>query len=129
MSELNEVRLDKWLWAARFFKTRSLAATKVDSGHVTVNQNRAKPARTIRTGDRLDIRVGTDIITVLVLALSERRGPATQARTLYEETAESMERREQERLARQFSQPHLNRPEHRPDKHERRNIRKFLQKE
>lgn len=129
MSELNEVRLDKWLWAARFFKTRSLAAAEVGSGHVTVNQNRAKPARVIRTGDQLDIRMGTSMVTVLVLALSERRGPATQARTLYEETAESLERREQERLAREFAQPHLNRPDHRPDKHERRNIRKFLQKE
>jgi ribosome-associated heat shock protein Hsp15 len=99
----DDVRLDKWLWAARFFKTRSLAAAAVDGGKVRVNGVRAKPARPVRAGDTLDMAVAEQQWNVVVAALSDRRGPAVEARQLYVETAESAERRrlaaEQRKLA------------------------------
>lgn len=93
------MRLDKWLWAARFFKTRSLAASEVDAGHVDVNGERPKPAKQIRVGDELRIRLNQYTHIVHVRGLSERRGPASTAQTLYEETDAS--RQERERLAEQ----------------------------
>ena len=93
------MRIDKWLWAARFFKTRSLAAAAVDGGHVEVNGERAKPAKQVKEGDELRIRINPYTHVVRVRGLSERRGPASQARELYQETEES--RRERERLAEQ----------------------------
>jgi ribosome-associated heat shock protein Hsp15 len=93
------MRIDKWLWAARFFKTRSLAAGAVDGGHVEVNGERARPAKQVREGDELRIRIHQFTHVVHVRGLSERRGPASQARELYEETEDS--RRERERLAEQ----------------------------
>jgi ribosome-associated heat shock protein Hsp15 len=93
------MRLDKWLWAARFFKTRSLAASEVDAGHVDVNGERPKSAKQIRIGDELRIRLNQYTFVVHVRGLSERRGPASTAQTLYEETATS--RQERERLAEQ----------------------------
>ena len=105
------VRLDKWLWAARFFKTRSLATEAVSGGKVHVNDARVKPARAVQIGDTLDIRRGPYTATVVVKALSERRGPASQAVTLYEETQDSIDKREQ--LA------------SRPNKKQRRHIIRF----
>lgn len=93
------MRLDKWLWAARFFKTRSLASEAVDGGHVELNGDRAKPAKQIREGDELRIRQNQYTYVVHVRGLSERRGPASEAQLLYEETVAS--RRERERLAEQ----------------------------
>jgi ribosome-associated heat shock protein Hsp15 len=93
------MRLDKWLWAARFFKTRSHASSEVDGGHVEVNGERAKPAKQIKVGDELRIRLNQFTHVVLVRGLSDRRGPASIARTLYEETEAS--RLERERLAEQ----------------------------
>jgi ribosome-associated heat shock protein Hsp15 len=93
------MRLDKWLWAARFFKTRSLAASEVDGGHVELNGERAKPAKQIKVGDELRIRINQATHIVHVRALSERRGPAKEAQLLYEETAAS--KQERERLAEQ----------------------------
>ena len=97
------VRLDKWLWAARFFKTRSLAAEAIAGGKVTMQGDRVKPARPLQVGDEIAIRLGPYEHVVRVRALSERRGPATVAATLYEETAESLAARtklaEQLRLA------------------------------
>lgn len=93
------MRLDKWLWAARFFKTRSLAASEVDAGHVDVNGERPKSAKQIRIGDEVRIRLNQYTFVVHVRGLSERRGPASTAQTLYEETAAS--RQERERLAEQ----------------------------
>jgi ribosome-associated heat shock protein Hsp15 len=93
------MRLDKWLWAARFFKTRSHAASEVDGGHVEVNGERAKPAKQIRVGDELRIRLNQYTHVVHVRGLSERRGPASVARALYEETEASV--RDRERLAEQ----------------------------
>lgn len=85
----DRVRIDKWLWAARFFKTRSLAAEAIAAGKVEVNEERAKPAKLIGLGDSISVRVGPYVHVVTVRGLSERRGPATVAATLYEETAES----------------------------------------
>ena len=94
------LRIDRWLWAARFFKTRTSAATAVSGGKVHLNGQRTKPAKAVRAGDRLDVRRGDNRWEVTVLATAERRGPASEARTLYEEAAESVERRVREREAR-----------------------------
>ena len=93
MNENGSVRLDKWLWAARFFKTRSLATDAVDSGKVKLGGDKVKPARSVRIGDVLDIDNGSDRWEVDVMNLSETRGPATVARNLYEETDASVARR------------------------------------
>ncbi len=88
--ELTEVRLDRWLWAARFFKTRQLATEAVRAGHVEINNTRPKPARSVRIGDHLNIRRGPFVYRVRVEGLAERRGSAQQAHSLYTETAESV---------------------------------------
>jgi ribosome-associated heat shock protein Hsp15 len=93
------MRLDKWLWAARFFKTRSLASSEVDAGHIEVNGERAKPSKQLREGDEVRIRLNQNTHVVHVRAFSERRGPASEAQLLYEETDAS--KRERERLAEQ----------------------------
>lgn len=90
----DKVRLDKWLWAARFFKTRSLAADDIDKGRVRVNGQVAKASREPRVGDLIEFKAGHVTRTVQVKALSSVRGPAPQAAMLYEETAESIQRRE-----------------------------------
>ncbi|UXY17322.1 RNA-binding S4 domain-containing protein [Chitiniphilus purpureus] len=109
MTDNDKVRLDKWLWAARFFKTRVLASGAIEGGHVQVNDERPKPARVLRLGDRLRIRTAHGEFEVTVAALSDRRGPAEQARLLYQETADSMARREaaalEQALAPQFEHP------------------------
>ncbi len=102
---MDEVRVDKWLWAARFFKTRGLATDAVLGGHVQLNGARIKPAKGVRAGDRLEIRIGTVSWTVDVLGLSEKRGPATVARTLYAETAESEAARAVQAQQRKLAQP------------------------
>src|SRR5947209_1042317 len=94
------VRLDKWLWAARFFKTRSLATDAVAGGKVEVNGDRAKPAKAVKPGDEIRLRVGPYKHVLVVRQLGERRGPASVAQTLYEETQSSREARE--RLAAQL---------------------------
>ena len=122
------VRLDKWLWAARFFKTRSLASDAVSGGKVQVNGSRAKPARPVNTGDKLHIRRGDDEMDIIVRELSTRRGPASVAVLLYEEALESIERRASEAEARKLAS--LSRPQsdHRPNKQERRKIIRFVRK-
>ena len=87
------VRIDKWLWAARFFKTRSLAAQAVEGGKVKLNDARVKPAKALQVGDRLEIHIGTYQWSIRVCVLNDRRGPATAARALYAEDAASVERR------------------------------------
>ena len=124
-----KVRIDKWLWAARFFKTRSLASRAVAGGHVQLNGGRIKPARPVQEGDRLQVRRGEEEFTVDILGLSSRRGPATVARTLYRETEESVIRREAAREQRRLLNIPAARPQGRPDKRDRRKIRKFLRKD
>jgi len=117
------VRIDKWLWAARFFKTRSLAAQAVDGGKVQLNGARVKRARALKVGDGLEIHKGGYEFQIHVLLLSERRGPAGVAQSLYEETTQSIEKRaalsEQHKLA-AASMPH---PQRKPDKKARRQLR------
>ncbi len=126
-SELR-TRLDKWLWAARFFKTRGLATDAINGGKVRVNNQRVKPARAVHVGDRLEIQRGWQHLTVVIMALSTRRGPATEAVQLYQETAESIAKREQEAEQRRSaaSTPH---PAKRPDKHDRRRIVRFTRRD
>jgi ribosome-associated heat shock protein Hsp15 len=99
------VRLDKWLWAARFYKTRSLATAAVTAGEVRIARERVKPARVVKPGDEVQIRRGEDVTDIVVRELSEVRGPAPVAQRLYEETEESQRRRavaaERRRLARE----------------------------
>jgi ribosome-associated heat shock protein Hsp15 len=97
---VGRVRIDKWLWAARFFKTRSLAAEAIGGGKVLVGGERVKPAKLLQTGDEVRLRLGPYEHIVIVRGISERRGPATMAATLYEETAES--RTTREKLAEQL---------------------------
>lgn len=124
--DLLKLRLDKWLWAARFFKTRKLASEAIAGGKVHVNQMRVKPARNIVRGDRLDITRGEEVFSVEVIGLNDKRRPASEAVQLYEESAESIERREQQRALRKISGSGMS-PGKKPDKHQRRKIRKFKQ--
>ncbi|TXG87410.1 MAG: RNA-binding S4 domain-containing protein, partial [Rhodocyclaceae bacterium] len=96
----DRLRLDKWLWAARFFKTRSLAADAIDGGKVKLNGHPVKPAREVKIGDTLDLTIGEAHWTVLVRAINEYRRPAPEARQLYEETGASRLAREQAAEAR-----------------------------
>jgi ribosome-associated heat shock protein Hsp15 len=106
MMDTDNVRIDKWLWAARFFKTRSLAAEAIDRGRVRVKGEPVKPARMVKVGDKLTIDNGADRWEVVVLALSDVRGPAPVARTLYQETEESVLHRERDQEARRlFPEP------------------------
>jgi ribosome-associated heat shock protein Hsp15 len=118
----NAVRIDKWLWAARFFKTRALAAEAVSGGKVKVNGERVKAARAVRVSDALRIHIGPYEYDVRVLGLSARRGPAPQAALLYEESASSQAARKElaTRLAAERRQ--ITRPPGRPSKKERRQI-------
>jgi ribosome-associated heat shock protein Hsp15 len=102
---VDRVRIDKWLWAARFAKTRSAATELVLAGHVKVGGERVKPAREIRAGDELEIRLGPTRRTVVVTGLAERRGSATVAATLYAETPESQKERERLTLERRAARP------------------------
>ena len=122
----DKFRIDKWLCAARFFKTRSLAADEVECGHVLVNEMRVKPAKPVAVGDRLDIRIGQKQFVVEVLGLSNRRGPASEAQKLYRETDESRQRREA--IAAQLkAEPQPFRFRGRPTKRDRREIERFKQ--
>lgn len=124
-----KVRIDKWLWAARFFKTRSLASKAVSGGHVHVNGQRIKPARSVQIGDELHIRRGLTEFVVFVEDISSRRGPAVKARTLYRETEESVLRRERAADERRLKPFEAVSPNRRPDKRDRRKIRKFIRKD
>lgn len=116
------VRIDKWLWAARFFKTRSLATDAVDGGKVRLNGERVKPARSVKPGDTLDIDNGSTEWEVEVRDLSETRGPASVAQTLYAETPESITRRQQKAEQRKFFQEPGEAIRGRPTKRDRRKL-------
>ena len=122
------VRIDKWLWAARFFKTRSLASKAVTGGKVYVNGQHVKAARQVNIGDTLTVRKGQLAFELKVLGLSGKRGPATVARTLYEESDESIAKREQERQERSLFYAGQKMPAKRPGKRDRRKIREFIRK-
>ena len=124
----SSVRLDKWLWAARFFKTRSIAREAVSGGKVHLNGNRAKPGRTLNTGDELRIQRGEDEYTINIVELTIRRGPAVVARTLYEESEENRTRREQLAEKRKLEHQKSATRVRRPDKRERRKIVRFKNK-
>ena len=117
------VRLDLWLWAARFFKTRSLAKQAVETGKVEVGGQRAKAARGVRVGDSLKVTRGDEHFEISVLGLSDNRGPAAVARTLYEESEASRLERERVRAVRAAERTGYHAPDTKPDKRARRLIR------
>ncbi|WP_133479085.1 RNA-binding S4 domain-containing protein [Cognatilysobacter segetis] len=117
------VRLDLWLWAARFFKTRSLAKQAIETGRVEVDGQRAKASRAVRVADRLVVVRGDERFEIDVLALSDVRGPASVAQALYAETEASTKRREEARAMRAAQRDGFRPPEQRPDKRARRLIR------
>jgi ribosome-associated heat shock protein Hsp15 len=117
------VRLDLWLWAARFYKTRSLARQAVEGGKVEVDGQRAKPARMLRGGESLRIERAGELHEVTVLGLSDKRGPANMAQTLYAESEASRARRAEMRAQRSAERAGYQAPEHKPDKRARRLIR------
>ncbi|PSJ17784.1 RNA-binding S4 domain-containing protein [Nitrosomonas supralitoralis] len=117
-------RIDKWLFAARFFKTRSLAAEAIDRGRVSINDQRIKPAKTVAVGDKVEIRINNYIYTIDVLGLSNKRGSASQAQQLYRETDESREQREL-LAARLKAQPQPFFTRGRPTKRDRREIERL----
>ncbi|HEX8817350.1 MAG TPA: RNA-binding S4 domain-containing protein [Terriglobales bacterium] len=119
------VRVDKWLWAARFFKTRSMAAKACELGRIQSNKQRVKPARDVRVGDTLHIATPGGDFEVEVLLLSEERGPATVAQTLYRETEASREARQKLAEARKAAMDFTPAPMGRPSKRDRRRIREF----
>ena len=119
---MERVRIDRWLWAARFFKTRSAATEAVLGGHVQVGGERVKPAKEIRVGDTVEIRRGEVRWTVTVTAIADRRGSASVAATLYVETAESVTERERQRQERRLARPLGADLGARPTKQDRRRI-------
>jgi len=119
------VRIDKWLWAARFFKTRALAKTAVETGKVLWEGNKTKPSKQMEIGVEITIKRNEYTWVVKVKKLSQRRGPATQALTLYEETAESIAQREAVRLERSQNKAIGFSPAKRPSKRDRRLIKRF----
>ena len=119
------MRLDKWLWAARFFKTRSLATQAIEHGRVKLNGERVKPARDVRSGDRLDLRIGDLDWTVTVRALAMQRGPAPVAQALYEEDPDSAARRQARVTERKLVASPAAEIKGRPTKRDRRQIHRF----
>ena len=119
------MRLDKWLWAARFFKTRSLAQQAVSGGRVQLNGGRTKPAHEVKSGDTVDVRVGDWRWEVVVKALSERRGPAEEARKLYDETEASRAERERRHDLRRWGTEPAAELKGRPTKRDRRLLDKL----
>jgi len=121
----NKVRLDKWLWAARFFKTRSLATNAIEGGKIHVENQRVKPSRIIQLNQHITIQIGLVEKTIIVRGISTQRRPFSEASQLYEETPESILKREQLKEQRQF-EPQMH--SGRPTKKDRRLIHQFLNK-
>ncbi|WP_423823111.1 S4 domain-containing protein [Salinisphaera sp. SPP-AMP-43] len=124
-SQSSAVRIDKWLWAARFFKTRSVASTAVKGGKVELDGHKAKPSSTVRAGQRLQVTKGEVVFEVEIDAVAEKRGPASQAQALYTETQASVERRTEQAAERRAARLSMPRPSARPDKKQRRQLRRF----
>ncbi|WP_373186303.1 RNA-binding S4 domain-containing protein [Halopseudomonas sp.] len=125
MGDDSKVRLDKWLWAARFFKTRGLAKTAIEGGKVQCRGDRCKPSKEPKVGDELQIRQGFEQRTVVIRELSGQRRGAAEAQLLYEETADSVLQREEAAAKRKAMGPGLLISEHRPSKKQRRQIHRF----
>jgi len=126
-ADVERVRIDKWVWAARFFKTRSLATDAAASGRIEVNGERAKPAKLIQHGDIVRIRVGPDLHVVEVRGLAERRGSAAQAQVLYEETPESLASRMRLAEQRRVGSVSIQRTDRgRPTKRDRRELNRLI---
>lgn len=123
------VRLDKWLWAARFFKTRSMAATAVSGGKVHLNGSRVKASRNVVIGDELIITIGFMAFHISVLGISKYRRPAKEAQLLYVESEESIKAREEQRDLRRMSKDGYSAPGIKPTKRDRRKIRSFTRKD
>ncbi len=129
MENVEKIRIDKWLWAARFFKTRSLASRAVSGGKVHINGSRIKSSREVKVGDSLNIIKGDLEFTVIVLGVSKYRRPAIEARELYEETSESVETRTEKSALRKMFYAGQKNPGKRPGKKDRRKIREFTRKD
>ena len=123
LSSHHSVRLDKWLWAARFYKTRRLAVDAIQKGKVKINGEKSKPARMIKPEDLLSISQGPHHIDLTVTGMADKRGPARVAQTLYQETSESIQTREKNSLARQQGILLSPASDSKPDKKQRRQIR------
>ena len=122
---MEKLRIDKWLWAARFYKTRSLAVEEIDKGRVRINDLEAKPSREVKPGDTVMLRQGTVIRTVVVQGVSSQRGPAPVAQQLYEETEESLALKAQAAEQRHLTSDPASSLEHgRPTKRDRRSLDK-----
>ncbi|ADD78845.1 MULTISPECIES: ribosome-associated heat shock protein Hsp15 [Pantoea] len=119
------VRLDKWLWAARFYKTRSIAREMIEGGKVHYNGQRSKPSKLVERDAELTLRQGNEERTVVIAEISEQRRPASEAQLLYRETEASIEKREKVALARKMNALTMPHPDRRPDKKERRDLMKF----
>ena len=122
---MSGVRLDKWLWAARFFKTRGLARDAVDGGKIHIDGVKAKPSKIITPGLEIEISRGQVDMVVIVRNVREDRRPASEAQLLYEETAESIKKRETERDLNRFSREGFQPADHRPNKRGRRQMTKL----
>ena len=123
------MRLDRWLWAARFFKTRGLAVEAINGGKVQLNERRSKPSRAVGSGDSIRIRKGPYQYDIVVIALAERRGSAVLAATLYQETEASIEQRQELALQRRQQAADGPGPRRRPSKKDRRHIIRFTRRD
>ena len=122
---MDRLRVDKWLWAARFFKTRSIAKTAIEGGKIQLDGQRVKVSREIYVGETLVIKQGWDEKEVVVLGLSAQRGPAPVARELYEETAASIQKRQREAQVRKAAGGAAARPTQKPGKHQRKALERL----
>ena len=125
---LDQIRIDRWLWAARFYKTRSRAKIAIVGGKVEVNGAKANPSREVRVCDNLSIRRGNDEIDIVVVALSDQRGSANVAQALYSETSDSIERRAALKAQRRMERAGLRMPKSKPSKRDRRHLMRMKSK-
>lgn len=124
---LERVRLDRWLWAARFFKSRAMAKTAIEGGKVELDGQRGKPSKEIMVGQQITVRRGDELFDIEVVALADKRGNATIAATLFNETADSINRRAADVARRKMERAGLRVPEKRPEKRDRRALAKMKQ--
>jgi len=125
MANSEKVRLDKWLWAARFYKTRAIAKGAIEGGKVHYDGQRCKVSKTVDVGAEITLRQGFDEKTVVVKAISDQRKGAPQAQTLYDETVDSIKKRMDEAERRRIMKSSMLTPDHKPNKKERRDMQRF----